>query len=125
MRDTFGDEVAVRCTFTESCGVRLHRKRVYKAPTAEEDPFGAPQPGSLGSLSFPEFGYVLRARQAAARAAQQAQRSQREDAWAGGAMDADGAMDAQQLEDDDGNGAPMAVFVRPRRTGLWHCEDWH
>ena len=58
------------------------RKRVYKAPKAEERLFVAPPPGSLGSLSYPEFGYVLRARQAAQRAQQAASRSQMTDGWA-------------------------------------------
>ena len=45
-----------------------------------------PLPGSLGGLSYLEFGYVLRARQAAQRAQQVASRSQMTDAWGGDAQ---------------------------------------
>ncbi len=83
----------IKCS--RACRLRIHsllrpcgdmyasacRKRVYKAPKAEDRPFAAPPPGSLGSLSYPEFGYVLRARQAAQRAQQAASRSQMTDAW--------------------------------------------
>ena len=71
---------------------------MYKAPKAEEDVLAVPEPGSLGSLSYPEFTYVLRARQAAQRAQQAASRSRIEDAWGG---DAD-VTDDQQLHDAEG-----------------------
>ena len=71
---------------------------MYKAPKAEEDVLAVPEPGSLSSLSYPEFTYVLRARQAAQRAQQAASRSRIEDAWGG---DAD-TTDDQQLHDAEG-----------------------
>ena len=76
------------------------RKRLYKAPKAEERPFAAPPPGSLGRLSYPEFGYVLRAQQAAQRAQQAASRSQRADVWAGSAD----ALEEEHLHDADNHG---------------------
>ncbi|CAL5219116.1 g890 [Coccomyxa viridis] len=87
------------------------RKRVYKAPRAEDRPFAAPPPGSLGSLSYPEFGYMLRARQAAQRAQQAASRSQMTNAWVD-APEEDHLHDAEnfdvageeQCDNDDGFG---------------------
>ena len=84
---------------------------MYKAPKAEEDVLAVPEPGSLGSLSYPEFAYVLRARQAAQRAQQAASRSRMEDAWGG---DTD-ATDDQQLHDAEDYGmiyrAPLQIHV--------------
>lgn len=71
-------------TICVMCAV-FRRKHVYKAPKAEERHLKAPQPGSLSSLSYPEFGYVLRARQAAQCAQQAASRPQAADAWTGSA----------------------------------------
>ena len=92
---------------------------MYKAPKAEERPFAAPPPGSLGSLSYPEFGYVLRARQAAQRAQQAASRSQMTDAWAGSAD----AMDEQHINDAEnfGETLPHMLKLSPR-TWSWECR---
>ena len=79
------------------------RKRLYKAPKAEERPFAAPLPGSLGSLSYPEFGYVLRARQAAQRAQQAGSRSQMANAWPGSAD----ALEEEHLHDAENFGKTL------------------
>ena len=94
----------------------VRRKRVYKAPKAEERCFKAPQPGSLGSLSYPEFGYVLQARQAAQRAQQAAPRSQVADAW--GAR-ADG------LEDEHLHNAETFGGDCPPPPQNLHSRDGH
>ena len=82
-----------------------------KALKAEEDILAVPQPGSLGSLSYPEFTYMLRARQAAQRAQQAASRSRMEDTWGG---DTD-ATDDQQLHDAEDYGmiyrAPLQIHA--------------
>ncbi len=72
---------------------------MYKASKAEEDVLAVPEPGSLGSLNYPEFTYVLRAHQAAQRAAS---RSRMQDAWE---EDADATDDQHFHEDADGYGA--------------------
>ncbi|CAK0746455.1 hypothetical protein CVIRNUC_001693 [Coccomyxa viridis] len=77
------------------------RQKVYKAPKEQDTLFAAPQPGSLGSLSFPEFAYVLRARQAAERAQQQDLRAQMGDIWASRGADAEALHDEQQYDGAD------------------------
>lgn len=87
---------------------------MYKALKAQEDVLAVPEPGSLGSLSYPEFTYVLRARQAAQRAQQAASRSRREDAWGG---DND-ATDDQQLHDAEDYGMIYRAPLQIRATTM-------
>ncbi len=88
----------------------LCRQKVYKAPKEQDTLFAAPQPGSLGSLSFPEFAYVLRARQAAERAQQQDLRAQMGDIWASRGADAEALHDEQQYDGADAGTHALCPF---------------
>ena len=81
---------------------------MYKAPKTEDRPFVAPLPGSLGSLSYPEFSYVLRARQAAQRAQQAAARSHMTDAWAGSAE----ALEEEHIHDAENFGKTLPLMLK-------------
>ena len=102
----------------------LCRKKVYKAPKVQDTLFAAPQPGSLGSLSFPEFGYVLRARQAAERAQQQDLRAQMGDTWASRGADAEAQHDEQQYDEGADGTHALCSFEPSCAPSAIRADSW-